>query len=426
MKNLVIIFGYNNTRIYDIVRLKMLCKTTFSAEIMLCKNDINEHDKKITPYTLEIDLTMNDIESIRRQIQIIDDYIYFHKVIVIGCLPFSDKGIPLGSYYARHKGLRHDDCERSIACIDKYAFRCIEKEVSTPKWYKKPFFKKIHSVGEAKQCIQDTNFPLFFKPIAEGNSRGCIEISSLHILEENLDIITPYLEQGILVEECIKNHNEYSFDGINGSYIITEKKTSDGYFRVETQHILPAPLPHHLYQRLITAGKIISSMIGSNGGAVHHEMFLNPITGSVYCVEPNRRPAGLKLWDWIHIANSNRDNNWIAWLNWAIKKTDNLKAEKYNYYVGCRMLTSRQTGAVHSINAKLKSKIQQINNLCDLQLTKSIGEIVTDTPKENGDFIGYFVCKDLSYDGLIEKLNEIEKLSEKIYIIAAVDHYADI
>lgn len=416
MSKLVIIFGYNNTRVYDIERLKKMCREMLDADIMLCKENITQVDLDITPYTLEVDITKYDIENISHQMKLIDDYVTTKKFTVIACLPFSDKGIPLGSYYAKSKELTHDDCEKSIACIDKYEFRLLEKLATTPSWYKKPFFKKIHTIEEAKDCVTNSTYALFFKPVAEGNSRGCLEINSLEDIEKNLTIIETYLEQGIVVEECIKGFDEYSFDGVDGNYIITEKKTSQGFYRVETQHVLPAPLDNKFYDRLIEAGKIVSAISGSNDGAVHNELFINKTTGDVYCVEPNRRPAGLKLWDWIGTAYPGVDN-WNAWLYWAAGKPGTNKLTNNKYYVGCRMLQSALTGTVKNINNDIKSQLQAIEGVCDITITKKIGQSVTNNLKDNSDFTGYIVCKSESAEELYKLLDCIESKSASIYTI---------
>lgn len=416
MKNIVIIFGYNNTRVYDIERLKKLCHEMLNADIMLCKEEITSIDNNITPYFLKIDLSKYDITSLSQQIEEIDTYISSQGFTVCACLPFSDKGIPLGSLYAKHKGLPHDNTDRSKACIDKFTFRCLEKNTTTPTWYKKPFFKKIHTLAEAEECINNATNPLFFKPVAEGNSRGCIEIETIEDLKANNDLINLYLGQGILVEECIKECDEFSFDGIDGNYIITEKKTSQGHYRVETQHILPAPLETKLYERLIEAGKIVSEISGSQKGAIHNELFLNKSTGDVYCVEPNRRPAGLKLWDWIGIAFPGV-NNWNAWINWATGKSNEDNFGNQQYYVGCKMLQAINSGKITKINTDIKDQIEKNSNVCDITLTKSVGQTITNILKDNSHFIGYIVCKSKTIENLRLLLDQMEKTAANIYAV---------
>lgn len=409
MKEVVIIFGYNNTRVYDIQRLKKLCKKMLNADIMLCKENISSMDSDITPYSLAINLEIKNIEVIKQQISIIDEFVLKHQLNPIACLPFSDKGIPLGTYYAESRGLHHDNCERSFACIDKYTYRCLEQQAQTPEWFKKPFFTKIYSYAEAKEIILSKKIPLFFKPTSEGNSRGCIEINSLQDLEENKSILESYFTQGIIIEECIKGCDEYSFDGVDGDYIITEKKTSQGHYRVETQHILPAPLSEQHYHRLIEAGKIVSAISGSDNGAVHNELFLNKNTGEVYCVEPNRRPAGLKLWDWVSIAFPGV-HNWSKWVAWASKKTmTTVSPTHHSFHVGCRMLKAPQCGTLKSFNALEFKKLEKLPDVVEIILSKTQGSKVTSILKDNSDFLGYVVCKNKTIEQLHISLNEIEK-----------------
>ena len=235
-------------------------------------------------------------------------------------------------------------------------------------------------------------------------------------MNRNIDVISLYLEQGIVVEECIKGCDEFSFDGIDGNYIITEKKTSQGFYRVETQHILPAPLEDKLYARLIEAGKIVSEISGSKNGAVHNELFLNRETGDVYCVEPNRRPAGLKLWDWVGIAFPGT-NNWNAWINWANGKDNSNNSGAHKFYVGCRMLQAKKSGKIRQVNADIKEQIQNHSHVCDIALTKSEGQTITSNLKDNSHFTGYIVCKSETIDGLRLLLDQMENTAASIYIV---------
>jgi hypothetical protein len=408
MKKIVIIFGYNNTRIYDIKRLKTLCKNKFDADILLCKESIGMQDKEITPYVLQIDLEIKDDRIIQHQINEVDHYLQQHNLEPIACLPFSDRGIPLGTHFAKHRNLAHDDCERSYACIDKYTFRCLEANEPAPEWYKKPFFTRIFSYEEAEAIVRSKNRALFFKPTAEGNSRGCIEINSLDDLLHHKDNLAPYYQQGIIIEECIKDCDEYSFDGVNGNYVITEKKTSDGYYRVETQHLLPAPLPRDYYERLIEAGKIVARISGSDMGAVHNELFLNKTTGEVFCVEPNRRPAGLKLWDWIKVAYPETDN-WDSWTSWAASiPYNNHNTDIPDFYVGCRMLQASACGTL-IVDENSIASLKRREEIVDIVISKPNRSLVTSTLKDNSDFMGYIVCKSKSVIGLRNLLDTISK-----------------
>lgn len=417
MNKVIIIFGYNNTRIYDIERIKKYAHTEHDASIMLCKETLTSEDSRLTPYTLQIDFDKRDRLSLKDQMKKILEYTHHNKLQPIGCLSFSDKGIMLGSLFAASMNLAHDDPDVANACIDKYEFRVLEKSAVTPAWYKKPFFTRVFSYDEAVRIICESSYPLFLKPAQEGNSRGCIQVNSLEDLEENKELLLPYFKNGVMIEQCIQGCDEFSFDGVNDNYVITEKKTSAGRFRVETQHVVPAPLSDSHYERLYMAGLIVSWISGSSGGAVHNELFLDKATGNVYCVEPNRRPGGLKLWDWVSESFHGVDF-WESWISWACskpKRSGNL--EELSSYTGCKMLEPSKSGILSSIDAKTIKKIQSLEGVVDIAVTKKIGATITTNLKDNSDFVGYVVCKSDNSEHLYDLLAKVSRLALSALII---------
>ncbi|MBK2124653.1 hypothetical protein, partial [Fangia hongkongensis] len=72
LQDVVIVFGYNNTRIYDIEKIKLLCWERFKAVILLCKDDINDQDRLITDYTLQVVLEKHLEEKIKDALVVID------------------------------------------------------------------------------------------------------------------------------------------------------------------------------------------------------------------------------------------------------------------------------------------------------------------------------------------------------------------
>lgn len=409
MTNVVLIFGYNNTRIYDVKRLKNLSSQKLGAEILLCKDDISNADRELTPYTLQVSLKETAQDKLKQLTVIIDEYLASKALTPVACLPFSDSGVPLGSYYAAYKNLPHDEPgEKALACLDKYIFRELEKNNVCPGWYKRPIFQKTHSIEEAKNILENAGRSIFFKPTSEGNSRGCIRISSVNELEASTPLLEKYIKNGVIAEESIDDCKEYSFDGINGQYIITEKTTSTGACRVELQHILPAPLNKSDYDQLIEAGKFVQKVTGSNGGAVHHELFFNAESKNVYCVEPNRRPAGQKIWDAID-ATYPGANYWEAWFDWASGNKQTIYEMKDNQiYTGIRMLTSKHNGILHKINKEALDKLSNKVGMLVLEISKQESDTITSSPKDNSDFLGYFIFQRQSSNELREMLITIE------------------
>jgi hypothetical protein len=449
-KKAILVFGYNNTRVYDIERIVQIAQNDYNACVVLCKDQITDIDKKLTPYTLEVRLEFAVMDHMNELCEQIDKYMLNNQLQAIGCLPFSDKGVPLGSYYADYKQLPCDDPKLAFAGIDKHCFRQLEQQkIYTPLWYKKPLFYKVNSIEQVEKIIKQecsnngntqnnintdnsisgTAKSFFIKPVAEGNSRGCIEIGNINDLQHNAKLLNQYAATGLIVEECIKHSQEFSFDGVGDFHVITEKMTSRGRYRVETQHILPAPISPDCYSRLMQAGHIVSELVGSRGGAIHNELFLDYRNGSVYCVEPNRRPAGLKLWDWIKIAYPEVDC-WQQWLDWAVgaEYKFNISSSssssiqmpttfpiKNRYFVGCRMLQSSRAGVLKNM-ASITSQLSTLRNdecIVEINITKKDNESITNKLKDNSDFIGYVVCKHEDSNALRKLLDYYQVVIEE-------------
>jgi biotin carboxylase len=309
----------------------------------------------------------------------------------------------MGSFYAKSKGLRYDDPQKGLAGIDKSVFREHENSTNLPHWYKKPLFLKVNSFEEARDFIKKADRKLFIKPTCEGNSRGCFAVESINDLESYKEILEKYWLDGVIIEEYIQDCHEYSFESIDDFQVITEKKTTEGRFRVEIQHILPAPLTVCAYARLILAGKEVGKIVGSNNGAEHNELFLHS-QGHVYCVEPNRRPAGMKIWDMIKVAFD--FDMYKAWLNWACNGEIATNYPVQNkYFVGYRMLRARKSGTLENYEIEIEHLKQYI---VELQINKVKGAKVTNTLRDNSDGIGHVIVKHEDISQLYLLLDEIE------------------
>ncbi len=154
-KKAILVFGYNNTRVYDIERIVKMTQDDYNACVVLCKDQITDIDKTLTPYTLEITLEFSEMNNMSGLCEQIDKYMMNNKLKAIGCLPFSDKGVPLGSYYANYKQLPCDDPKLAFAGIDKHCFRQLEQQkTDTPLWYKKPLFYKVNSIEQIEKIIK--------------------------------------------------------------------------------------------------------------------------------------------------------------------------------------------------------------------------------------------------------------------------------
>lgn len=414
MVNAVLVLGYNNTRVNDVRKIKTKAKEFLNAVTVLCKVSPTTDDLAAADHAIDVGLEESDIN--------VDKVIYACKkknLNIIALLPFSDPGTQLGAALAKRLNLRGHSLEKVKAALDKGMFRKQESTCTvTPPGYKKIKSTYIQTYDDLHNLFTEYNGKLFLKPACEGNSRGCINTSQYQNLEEAWAQVSQYLKGGIVAEELIDKGEEYSWDHVCGYSWITEKQTTQNGYRAEVQQILPAPLNETISTLIADAGIFMSDVSGSNQSACHNEIFYQKDTNTVVGVEPNLRPAGMRIWDLAEIAYANFDP-WKEWLLWAASVNNvtpcNLKQE---YYVGIRMITAQKSGILKKLSS---SSISDLNNneaeCVELTWSKVIGDAVTHTVRDNSEFIGFIIAKSKDYNDLANYLTSTcNKLSNEVEI----------
>lgn len=414
MEKVFIVFGYNNIRLFDVKKIKQIAKEKYSAKIMLCREIITEEDKHNIEYTCLVDLTKQDSKNLEQQANDIIKFLEDNNLQAMGCLPFSDKGVQLGSLVAQKLNLFHDAYgEESLAAIDKFAFRQLEKKSSLPEWYKKVDCKIAYSKEDVYSFFQQ--YPKFFlKPSSEGGSRGCMAIFSKKDIEYWLNHFSNFLEQGAICEEYIDAIFEYSYDRIGNYEWLTEKTTTTGSFRAEPNHVAPAPLPKEHYNLLIEGGRLVSSLVGSKGGACHMELFLTK-DYKVACVEPNRRPAGANIFEIGGVLHNMQGSSWEEWLRVASGGNINKSYAEIsnNCFVLNRFLSASKDHTIGEINPSyLEKQITEKypNNIISFLLTKKSGDKVFKHIEDNSGFIGMLLIKGSTYENVTNIASDIENM----------------
>lgn len=410
MKNAVAIFGYNNTRLYDVKKIKNLVHQTYGAEIILVKDSVSEEDLSVTPFCLEAKL--DSIPSEEK----INSFLEKKKLKLIGCLPFSDKGVIAGSFVAKNYSLFGDESQTSFAMLDKNKFRELEKTfAAVEEIYKKPFFTQVQS-EEGLFKVFETQGPFFIKPISEGNSRGCMKITSIQDLQNWMNDNSSSLGQGVICEEILSDANEYSFDGVGGKYWITKKYTTQGSYRAEYQQIVPAPLALDQKRKIMQNIRRLLPHLGSRGGAFHHEFFILQ-DGRMASVEPNRRPAGMWIWDLAQNSFKNFDP-WRQWLAQAIDKNitvdfENITSMEHNIYTGVRGVITPKSGVLLNFNliameSELKNEFGR--NFHQFSFMKKKDDFISNTPKDNSEFLALISLQHQDFTQLEMNLAKAERI----------------
>jgi hypothetical protein len=402
MKNVVAIFGYNNSRLYDVIKLQRLVRERLGADILLVKDGLTEADYKVTPHCINWtpdDPKLSDILNI---------YLNLHQLRLIGCLPFSDKGVIGAAHVAENFGIVGDAASTAHAMLDKFAFRDLEAAINfDDSLYKKPFFCTLRSALELRAFLK-TSGCFFLKPKAEGNSRGCMVIETDSDIDRWLAENPTALDKGVIIEEII-NASEFSFDSVGGAHWITQKFTTTGRFRAEYQQIVPAPFPEDLTLQLQQVFMPLLAAMGSRGGAFHHEFFL--LTDRrVASVEPNRRPAGMWIWDLAAWAFRDFDP-WAVWVDWCAGHFTNSITLKQTAFAGVRGVIARCDGTLKLLDEEgarsvLSDRFGPEN--VRFAVFKNSGDTVRAEPRDNSDFIAFVAIRRASYEELVRALAEAE------------------
>ena len=269
MKDAILVLGYNNTRINDVKKIREKAKNCLNAITILCKKDPNEIDKSAVDLTIDVGLEqgIENLETITLACK-------NNNIHIVGVLPFSDQGTQLGSQLAKHLNLPGANPDKINSALNKYRFR--EEEISSkkPRGYVPVKAKKITCLEELQSTFIEFNSGVFLKPMAEGNSRGCIAIKKYEDCEHAWDEVKKYLAGGITAEKLIENAQEYSWDHVAGYSWLTEKFTTQTQYRAEPQHIIPSPITTNEAILLHEGGKFMAEVCGYDGSACHNEIFL--------------------------------------------------------------------------------------------------------------------------------------------------------
>jgi predicted RNA-binding protein YlxR (DUF448 family) len=409
MKNVFLILGYNNTRINDVKDLREKANHFFSASLILCKPNPNLKDYEAADDVIDVGLASTS-ENIGKVIQKISQ----KEMKIIGILPFSDQGTQLGASLAKELNLPGGNPDLIAAALNKYEFRQNErKNKLLPEFYHSIKSEKISSINELSNFFEKNNSNVFVKPMQEGNSRGCTIVKDKNDIPRAWQQVLIYASGGIIAEENITNASEYSFDHIAGYSWITEKETTQNEYRSEIQQIVPYSESDNL-EKFKKAGEIAAQLSGSNNGACHNEFFWMKDENKVAIVEPNLRPAGMKIWNLASLAFENFDP-WINWLSWSSgKENSKPKQLQRKFFAGIRMIEFPKDGKITKLpNSRLLLKsLQNIYpEVVDIKWDKNEGDLGRKVPVDNSDFVGHIIAKSIDVKNLKAVLKNACKIS---------------
>ncbi|MCC3767315.1 hypothetical protein [Streptomyces sp. UNOC14_S4] len=404
-----IIVGYNNTRIYDVAKLRELCRREYRADLVLVTEQVRPQDHAAADVVLRAPLGNADsgmaAESVVRDIRRLG-------LRPVGILPFSDRGVPLGAWLARHFALPGAEPAQAAAGLDKLRFREIESAARAhPDGYLPLLSLPVHTLPEFEAAVRRLGGTAFVKPVNEGNSRGCQAVSSVDMCPGVWETLRPYHASGVMVETLVRDASEYSWDFVGGFRWLTEKRTTDeGRFRAEIQQIVPAPLEEEQAAALDRAGTHVRELVSAGSGAFHNELFL--MADGVAAVETNMRPGGMRIWDLARLSFADFDP-WRVWLHWSVSGDMRHVRLEPRSYSGIRMLRAPRDGILMGLPDVVRLADALDIRMHEAAFSSSPSDRVRVDVEDNGDFIGHIVVTADDHKTLLDQLDILARAIEE-------------
>jgi hypothetical protein len=297
---ILLIVDYNLSRIDEVRHLRDHVRERHGATVVLIRADPTEADHSIADEVIDLDPLRNDFPEMGEKL------LGGRRERIRAGIVFSDNAVRSGAELLERLGVPVDSPQLAEGAFSKYRYRLGEARVAdllAAQRIMVPAFAEIASLDQLRDFASDHPEGFVVKPAAEGNNRGVVVVRPGDDLTAAFAEVLPYLEGGVIGEELIPYRREYSFDGLGSLAFLTEKISARGRYPVEIAQVLPAEVDEHERATLERAGRQANWLVGQCGGPFHNEIKLSDDGLRAAIVEPNRRPAGMKIWSlarWIY------------------------------------------------------------------------------------------------------------------------------
>jgi biotin carboxylase len=359
---LFVLLDYNLSRVDDVRIMTKRAQQEHGLTTVLLRAKPGSLDRSLADHVIDLDPL--DPEFVERAVRAIRALGEPRAV-----LPFSDNAVASGAAVVERLGLRGDSARLAEAAFSKIAYRQAEAEVlsifpqegvSAPRWC------TVSSLAEVLEFAKSAPQGFVIKPSCEGNNRGVVKVAPGDDVAAAFAEVVPYLEAGALCEALIELPEEYSFDGIGELTFITKKNIAKGRYPVEHGQTVPARLPPQLQEAIVRAGTLANVIVGQRLGPFHNEIKLDPEDGRSAVIEPNRRPAGMRIW---HLAGKVYGINFFElWVDTMLGTASPIAALQARGSAGIRMLAAPLSG-------RLKPNLDEEKILLQILARKALTEI---------------------------------------------------
>jgi hypothetical protein len=299
----MLIVDYNLSRIDDIRHMSSYARDRYSARTSLIRANPTEADAHICDEVINLDPLRDDFVEMGEKL--LGD----RRGQFVAGIVFSDDAVHSGAALLHRLGLVVDSADLAAGAFSKYEYRLSEArhaDLMVAQRVFIPDFRLVDSPESVYLFAQKHPDGFVIKPTKEGNNRGVIMIGPGDDINAALAEVRPYLAKGVICEQIIPYRREYSYDGLGPLSFVTEKISASGRYPVELAQVVPARLSEVERRTVERAGRQANWLVGQCDGPFHNEIRLsdNGTHGAV--VEPNRRPAGMRIWtlaDWVYGIN---------------------------------------------------------------------------------------------------------------------------
>ncbi len=414
-RNLVIV-DYNLTRFLDVKMMTRHAWDKHGCGTILIRPNPQAHDAEVAHHIIDLDPRGEDF--IGKATTALEPFLN----TIVAVLPFSDNAVKTGAALAENLGKAADSSELAQSAYSKISYRQQEEKLARlfqAQGVFTPQFQVVFDELQLKVFAARCKNGFVLKPSCEGNNRGVLRLSKDSNLEEAFEEVKPYLKDGLICEELIDFEEEYSFDGIGHLNWVTEKISLSTRYPVEKGQIVPAVKSLGTISAVKRGGRLANILVGQKNGPFHNELKYDPVTGRSAVIEPNRRPAGMKIW---HLAER------VYGINFFHLLVDQLitgelpeQLPQPRGVAAIRELMAPHEGILAQevsnpefageLFNKIKDRFPVNLTWSEFRITAMPGSMVTTTPKDNSGFMAE-VCL-YSRDSQIDVkfwLDEFEKV----------------
>jgi hypothetical protein len=289
----LLIVDYNLARVADVAHMRDYARRRYDVDTVLLRGNPGAIDASLCDYLVEVNPLSPDFVDLAYEalVQWRDN--------IRGGVVFSDNAVQSGAALLERMGLRVDSASLAIGAFSKFEYRRAEalcRELLQSQRVMVPDCARIRTLDELQHFADTHPDGFVIKPSCEGNNRGVVMMRHGDSLAEALTEVSPYLDAGVICEQIIPFEREFSFDGVGGLSFVTEKVSASGRYPVEVAQILPARLNDAERETIHRAGTCANWLVGQRDGPFHNEVKLSDDGRVAAIVEPNRRPAGMRIW----------------------------------------------------------------------------------------------------------------------------------